>query len=73
MCHTSALWGVFFSCTAKATLNKYSCTKYHIAITILILFFYSQLQQASEVSQMRGARVISAEDLIFLMRKDKVQ
>ncbi|XP_062813122.1 transcription initiation protein SPT3 homolog isoform X2 [Anolis carolinensis] len=29
------------------------------------------LQQASEVSQMRGARVISAEDLIFLMRKDK--
>ncbi|XP_034282662.1 transcription initiation protein SPT3 homolog isoform X1 [Pantherophis guttatus] len=30
-----------------------------------------QLQQASEVSQMRGARVISAEDLIFLMRKDK--
>ncbi|XP_044275156.1 transcription initiation protein SPT3 homolog isoform X2 [Varanus komodoensis] len=29
------------------------------------------LQQASEVSQMRGARVISPEDLIFLMRKDK--
>ncbi|KAG8124520.1 hypothetical protein E2320_019782, partial [Naja naja] len=29
------------------------------------------MQQASEVSQMRGARVISAEDLIFLMRKDK--
>ncbi|XP_062972013.1 transcription initiation protein SPT3 homolog isoform X2 [Elgaria multicarinata webbii] len=29
------------------------------------------LHQASEISQMRGARVISAEDLIFLMRKDK--
>lgn len=29
------------------------------------------LQQASEVSQMRGARVISPEDLLFLMRKDK--
>ncbi|NXD15198.1 SUPT3 protein, partial [Nothocercus nigrocapillus] len=29
------------------------------------------LQQAAEVSQMRGARVISAEDLLFLMRKDK--
>ncbi|XP_077173749.1 transcription initiation protein SPT3 homolog isoform X2 [Paroedura picta] len=29
------------------------------------------LQQASEVSQMRGARVISAEDILFLMRKDK--
>eukprot|EP00072_Mus_musculus_P047543 XP_006523539.1 PREDICTED: transcription initiation protein SPT3 homolog isoform X3 [Mus musculus] len=29
------------------------------------------LQQAAEVSQLRGARVISAEDLLFLMRKDK--
>uniref|UniRef100_A0A6I8S6Z6 SPT3 homolog, SAGA and STAGA complex component n=1 Tax=Xenopus tropicalis TaxID=8364 RepID=A0A6I8S6Z6_XENTR len=29
------------------------------------------LQQAAEVSQMRGARVISAEDLLFLMRRDK--
>ncbi|XP_048362738.1 transcription initiation protein SPT3 homolog [Sphaerodactylus townsendi] len=29
------------------------------------------LQQASEISQLRGARVISAEDLLFLMRKDK--
>ncbi|NXA37586.1 SUPT3 protein, partial [Eudromia elegans] len=29
------------------------------------------LQQAADVSQMRGARVISAEDLLFLMRKDK--
>ncbi|KAM6324018.1 transcription initiation protein SPT3 homolog isoform 2-T2 [Aegotheles albertisi] len=27
--------------------------------------------QAAEVSQLRGARVISAEDLLFLMRKDK--
>ncbi|XP_027391511.1 transcription initiation protein SPT3 homolog, partial [Bos indicus x Bos taurus] len=31
----------------------------------------SALQQAAEVSQLRGARVISAEDLLFLMRKDK--
>ncbi|XP_021564187.1 transcription initiation protein SPT3 homolog, partial [Carlito syrichta] len=30
-----------------------------------------KLQQAAEVSQLRGARVISAEDLLFLMRKDK--
>ncbi|XP_073481338.1 transcription initiation protein SPT3 homolog isoform X1 [Aquarana catesbeiana] len=29
------------------------------------------LQQAAEVSQMRGARVVSPEDLLFLMRKDK--
>ncbi|XP_069879714.1 transcription initiation protein SPT3 homolog isoform X3 [Dipodomys merriami] len=29
------------------------------------------LQQAAEVSQLRGARVISAEDLLFLIRKDK--
>ncbi|KAM6183287.1 transcription initiation protein SPT3 homolog isoform 1-T1 [Erethizon dorsatum] len=29
------------------------------------------LQQAAEVSQLRGSRVISAEDLLFLMRKDK--
>ncbi|XP_063094861.1 transcription initiation protein SPT3 homolog isoform X4 [Cavia porcellus] len=29
------------------------------------------LQQAAEISQLRGARVISAEDLLFLMRKDK--
>ncbi|KAM3930524.1 transcription initiation protein SPT3 homolog [Leptodactylus fuscus] len=29
------------------------------------------LQQAADVSQMRGARVISAEDLLFLMRRDK--
>ncbi|KAG3289571.1 hypothetical protein H1C71_025866 [Ictidomys tridecemlineatus] len=29
------------------------------------------LQQAAEVSQLRGARVISPEDLLFLMRKDK--
>ncbi|KAK4823399.1 hypothetical protein QYF61_001773 [Mycteria americana] len=27
--------------------------------------------QAAEISQLRGARVISAEDLLFLMRKDK--
>ncbi|XP_073938126.1 transcription initiation protein SPT3 homolog isoform X10 [Castor canadensis] len=27
--------------------------------------------QAAEVSQLRGARVVSAEDLLFLMRKDK--
>nr|AAH79739.1 MGC84129 protein [Xenopus laevis] len=31
----------------------------------------NMLQQAAEVSQMRGARVISAEDLLFLMRRDK--
>uniref|UniRef100_A0A8D2CNC2 SPT3 homolog, SAGA and STAGA complex component n=1 Tax=Sciurus vulgaris TaxID=55149 RepID=A0A8D2CNC2_SCIVU len=29
------------------------------------------LQQAAEVSQLQGARVISPEDLLFLMRKDK--
>ncbi|XP_033860787.3 transcription initiation protein SPT3 homolog isoform X2 [Acipenser ruthenus] len=29
------------------------------------------LQQAAEVSQLRGARVITAEDILFLMRKDK--
>uniref|UniRef100_A0A8C5M6R5 Transcription initiation protein SPT3 homolog n=1 Tax=Leptobrachium leishanense TaxID=445787 RepID=A0A8C5M6R5_9ANUR len=29
------------------------------------------LQQAADVSQMRGARVISSEDLLFLMRRDK--
>ncbi|XP_065400025.1 transcription initiation protein SPT3 homolog isoform X2 [Macaca fascicularis] len=29
------------------------------------------LQQAAEVSQLRGARVITPEDLLFLMRKDK--
>ncbi|XP_060045895.1 transcription initiation protein SPT3 homolog isoform X3 [Erinaceus europaeus] len=29
------------------------------------------LQQAAEVSQLRGARIISSEDLLFLMRKDK--
>ncbi|KAM4042666.1 transcription initiation protein SPT3 homolog isoform 1-T1 [Anomaloglossus baeobatrachus] len=29
------------------------------------------LQQAADVSQMRGARVISAEDILFLMRRDK--
>ncbi|XP_072263513.1 transcription initiation protein SPT3 homolog isoform X2 [Pyxicephalus adspersus] len=29
------------------------------------------LQQAAEVSQMRGARVVSPEDILFLMRKDK--
>uniref|UniRef100_A0A9L0QWB3 SPT3 homolog, SAGA and STAGA complex component n=2 Tax=Equus TaxID=9789 RepID=A0A9L0QWB3_HORSE len=29
------------------------------------------LQQAAEVSRLRGARVISDEDLLFLMRKDK--
>ncbi|OXB62885.1 hypothetical protein ASZ78_003051, partial [Callipepla squamata] len=32
---------------------------------------WQKLQQAAEVSQLRGARVISAEDLLFLMRKDK--
>lgn len=31
----------------------------------------NMLQQAAEVSQLRGARVISAEDLIFLLLKDK--
>ncbi|XP_069461896.1 transcription initiation protein SPT3 homolog [Ambystoma mexicanum] len=31
----------------------------------------NMLQQAAEVSQLRGSRVISAEDLLFLMRKDK--
>ena len=31
------------------------------------------LQQAAEVSQLRGARVISAEDLLFLMHKDKTK
>ncbi|XP_075057413.1 transcription initiation protein SPT3 homolog isoform X2 [Mixophyes fleayi] len=31
----------------------------------------NMLQQAAEVSQLRGARVISAEDLLFLMRRDK--
>ncbi|KAK2496701.1 hypothetical protein MC885_017822, partial [Smutsia gigantea] len=30
-----------------------------------------ELQQAAEISQLRGARAISAEDLLFLMRKDK--
>ncbi|XP_075406713.1 transcription initiation protein SPT3 homolog [Tenrec ecaudatus] len=29
------------------------------------------LQQAADISQLRGAKVISAEDLLFLMRKDK--
>ncbi|XP_055491533.1 transcription initiation protein SPT3 homolog isoform X2 [Leucoraja erinacea] len=29
------------------------------------------LHQAAEISQVRGARVIAAEDLLFLMRKDK--
>ncbi|XP_051780416.1 transcription initiation protein SPT3 homolog isoform X2 [Erpetoichthys calabaricus] len=29
------------------------------------------LQQAADISQLRGARVISAEDILFLMRKDK--
>uniref|UniRef100_A0ACB8GF04 Transcription initiation protein SPT3 n=1 Tax=Sphaerodactylus townsendi TaxID=933632 RepID=A0ACB8GF04_9SAUR len=37
----------------------------------LLILLYLQLQQASEISQLRGARVISAEDLLFLMRKDK--
>ncbi|XP_063771283.1 transcription initiation protein SPT3 homolog isoform X2 [Pseudophryne corroboree] len=31
----------------------------------------NMLQQAADVSQLRGARVISAEDLLFLMRRDK--
>ncbi|XP_043918588.1 transcription initiation protein SPT3 homolog isoform X2 [Protopterus annectens] len=31
----------------------------------------NMLQQAAEVSQLRGARVISAEDLMFLLLKDK--
>ncbi|XP_078503756.1 transcription initiation protein SPT3 homolog isoform X3 [Lissotriton helveticus] len=31
----------------------------------------NMLQQAAEVSQLRGSRVISAEDILFLMRKDK--
>ncbi|XP_053793685.1 transcription initiation protein SPT3 homolog isoform X1 [Vidua chalybeata] len=35
------------------------------------LNYQALLQQAAEVSQMRGSRVISAEDLLFLMRKDK--
>ncbi|XP_075411130.1 transcription initiation protein SPT3 homolog [Tenrec ecaudatus] len=29
------------------------------------------LQQAADIAQLRGAKVISAEDLLFLMRKDK--
>ncbi|KAK2113796.1 hypothetical protein P7K49_008062 [Saguinus oedipus] len=33
----------------------------------------TELQQAAEVSQLRGARVITPEDLLFLMRKDKAQ
>lgn len=31
----------------------------------------NMLHQAAEVSLIRGARVISAEDILFLMRKDK--
>lgn len=53
--------------------SKHLQTNASAVITLLVLPVCLQLQQASEVSQMRGARVISAEDLIFLMRKDKVQ
>ncbi|CAJ0965118.1 unnamed protein product, partial [Ranitomeya imitator] len=31
----------------------------------------SEVAKAADVSQMRGARVISAEDILFLMRRDK--
>uniref|UniRef100_A0A4W3IS10 SPT3 homolog, SAGA and STAGA complex component n=1 Tax=Callorhinchus milii TaxID=7868 RepID=A0A4W3IS10_CALMI len=31
----------------------------------------NMLHQAAEISQVRGARVIAAEDILFLMRKDK--
>lgn len=37
------------------------------------LSFLPQLHQAAEVALLRGARVISPEDIIFLMRKDKVK
>lgn len=32
-----------------------------------------QLHQACEGAALRGSRVISAEDILFLMRKDKVK
>uniref|UniRef100_A0A9L0SIC8 SPT3 homolog, SAGA and STAGA complex component n=1 Tax=Equus caballus TaxID=9796 RepID=A0A9L0SIC8_HORSE len=41
------------------------------ALKIQNLAETAELQQAAEVSRLRGARVISDEDLLFLMRKDK--
>lgn len=35
--------------------------------------FIYQLHQACEGAALRGSRVISAEDILFLMRRDKVQ
>ncbi|XP_012579254.1 PREDICTED: transcription initiation protein SPT3 homolog isoform X2 [Condylura cristata] len=42
-----------------------------IMIWLICYKMITTLQQAAEISQLRGARVISAEDLLFLMRKDK--
>lgn len=35
-------------------------------------WFIHQLHQACEGASLRGSRVISAEDILFLMRRDKV-
>lgn len=35
-------------------------------------WFIHQLHQACEGAALRGSRVISAEDILFLMRRDKV-
>lgn len=39
----------------------------------LCSWFIGQLHQACEGAALRGSRVISAEDILFLMRKDKVR
>ncbi|KAI6071695.1 Transcription initiation protein SPT3-like protein [Aix galericulata] len=55
-----------FKPRGKAQFEQFGAFRIIAILTITI-----ELQQAAEVSQLRGARVISAEDLLFLMRKDK--
>ncbi|XP_074093177.1 transcription initiation protein SPT3 homolog isoform X1 [Macrotis lagotis] len=66
--HISVINGIWFSLgDARRPLHETAVLVEDIVHTQLI----NLLQQAAEVSQLRGARVISAEDLLFLMRKDK--
>lgn len=45
----------------------------HISNFNLCSWLIGQLHQACEGAALRGSRVISAEDILFLMRKDKVK
>lgn len=45
---------------------------FSVLMWLMWILFMCQLHQACEGAALRGSRVISAEDILFLMRKDKV-